>query len=280
MDRLLDLVGLKSYPTSPTVRRGMSVGINVHVDASRFAEIRAAGFDTVLLDWVSAYPPDFYEDLFARARAAGLAVFVTGFPQDVDLVESAQELFGRHGHAISYAAVRNEPDLARFYSGSIGQLAEDIRAVWAVKQTRARHVQLVAPCFSALHSSARPNWQEKEPLVAALAKMGVVSLVDVIGLHAYQRTPDAVERYVREQIRIFRAAGWHQPVFVSEFGWRSAEVGEKKQGLYLVNTLAQLSRLPDVAGMAIYELQDGAGGSYGVLGKKTWGRIETALETK
>lgn len=291
--RLLDYFHLAPYPAAPKIARpaGLAFGINAHLERDRFPEIAANGFDTVLLDWSPEIDPIFYGEILFRAKDAGLKVFVTGLPKDGAIAEHARALFGRHGAMIDYLAVRNEPDLARFYDGTIKEFANDIRIVWAVKRTRAPHVKLVAPCFSNLGRSAREGWRDKEALIREITFYGIPGqFVDFIGVHLYQRTPDAATRYFHELVLAYRRAGWPQKFFVSEFGWESqaSHYGgsggggqfwvdrRERQALYVANTLARLSHDPDVAGAAIYSLNDdpAAGEFFGVYGKPAWERVK------
>ncbi|MGH6893188.1 MAG: hypothetical protein ACREEP_13100 [Dongiaceae bacterium] len=279
--RILDLLGLAPYPKHPSVGRlkDFSLGLNCHVNMTYFSEIRAAGFDTVLLDVVEGYDPG---RLFEAAKSAGLKIFITGFDDSVE--KKAGPLFRLHGEYIDYCAVRNEPDLARFYSGSLEQFADEIRVVADLKSEHAPHVKIVAPCFSSLGSSARPGWRDKRSLIDRLGRIlgADRGKIDILGHHVYKDTPDEVGRYVRTLREWYRAAGFQQPIYISETGWRSKKIGEEKQATYLANVLAQLSRLSGVCGAGIYEAQDDPPGSYGLRRgdgreKKSWERVRRCL---
>ena len=276
--RLLDSLGVASYPEAPRIPRppGFSFGVACHVNGDHFAAIKAAGFDTVTLDYVpEGYEGGFYERLFGDATDAGLKVYITDLKKEEDVFM----LLKQHGRHITWLNPVNEPDLARFYGGSLESLVHRIHRTALFKRSVAPHVLLVAPSFSALGSSARPGWRDKPALIRNLTRLGLRRCVDVIGIHAYKKTPDKVAAYVSDLIGVYRRNGWTQKAFVSEFGWRSAEpsVGQEVQATYTANTLSQLARNSDVVGVAVYELLDGEGGSYGVYGKKAWERIRKGL---
>lgn len=288
--RILDSLGVASYQDAPRIPKptGFSFGVACHINGDHFAAIKKAGFDTVTLDYVPAgYEGGFYEKLFSDATAAGLKVYITDLKKEEDVFT----LLKNHGRHISWLAACNEPDLARFYDGSMQQLVDRIHRVALFKRNLAPHVVLVAPSFSALGSSSRKGWQDKPALIREATKLGLRRWVDVIGIHAYKDTPDKVDRYVRDLIRVYRQNGWRQQAFVSEFGWKSKEasVGQETQALYTVNTLAQLAGNRDVVGAAVYALlndwdeEKQEWGSYGVKEdetgreKKAWKRITKCL---
>lgn len=281
--RLLDAFHIASYPAHPRIarREDFAAGINVHADGSSFEQIKAAGFDTVLVDWSPEWEQITFRDLLTDARGRWrLRTFVTGFPKDGGpIVEQARELFSTHGDKLDFAAIRNEPDLWDYFEGTPQEYVEEARAVWAEKQVRASHVKLVGPCLSALGSSAKKGWQDKEEVIGDLGRLGLPNFVQITGQHIYQRTPDAVMRYYQKARKWYRHAGFGQPMFVSEFGWRSPKHPQERQARYIANTIAMLSREPDVVGAAVYVCNDdmAAKDFFGIRGKKAWSRVAEVL---
>ncbi len=99
--------------------------------------------------------------------------------------------------------------------------------------------------------------------------------VDFIDQHVYENSPGEIIEDFEDgkcNFNLFGCWSWKfhslysvysdaglgdKPIWLTEFGWKSNEVGEAAQGANIVDLLTRLSARPRFEAAFIYELQDG-----------------------
>jgi hypothetical protein len=205
-----------------------------------------------------------YDDIVSEARARGIEVYASlvgtpawatdgspgiGVPRDVAdwrafVSDSARRYRGR----VKAWGVWNEPNLGGFWSGSRAQYVDVLLRPAAEEIRKADPDALVCGPELAHLKSGGADWYDW--LVDVLRRAG--DALDVVTHHVYDRDGngdvtrkldasttfggdpdfwDLVPPSVREVLRYARAT---QPVWLTETGWASDEVGEANQSRYLV----------------------------------------------
>ncbi len=198
----------------------------------------------------------------------------SGYPKD-DVARKHWRMFvhavvERYIQQITYFEIWNEPNNAKFWQGSVDEFfnyilkpaAEEIKAVDPSKQ-------VVAPTLMA-RADARIS---PDYFIRQLGKLGAANYIDVISQNVYEATPrDVIDQFEKGDFscfwiackqnydaffKLYDEAGMKdKPVWVTEFGWRTDKVGQKRQANYLADTLVRFSRRPRFIGAFIYELKD------------------------
>jgi polysaccharide biosynthesis protein PslG len=293
-------------PASPAAAVEASpFGINIHAPQGEelnalLDRVQAAGIGWVRIDFIWAwvepardtYDWRVYDAIVAAARARGIEVFatlaytpawatsgpaVTGVPNDPGqwaevCSAAAQQFRGK----IRYWGVWNEPNLAKFWSGSRQQYL-DI---------------LLKPCADAIHA-ANPAAQVGGPDLAHLTSgdsdwydwlndvlVAAGDRLDFITHHVYDSDGhrdvgdrldgstvfgnrpslwDVVNPSVEEVLR--NAGAWGKPFWLTETGWDSANSGETQQASWYGGLLNDwLTGAPERSWLNkvfFYELADG-----------------------
>lgn len=243
-----------------------------------------------------------YDDIVREARSRGIEVYASlggtpawasdgplgiGVPRDVAdwrafVFESAKRYRGR----VKAWGVWNEPNLGDFWAGSRTQYVDVLLRPAAEEIRRADPDALVCAPDLAHLKSGGADWYEW--LLDVLRRAG--GEIDVVTHHVYDRDGhgdvtrkldasttfggnpdywDLVPPSVREVLREARAS---QPVWLTETGWASDQVGEANQSRFLVGLYSdwfgKAGELPWVRKIFAYELVDD--GSEGVA---RWGLL-------
>lgn len=198
-----------------------------------------------------------------------------GVPKDAVARERFREfvraMVERYVDDVHYFEVWNEPNLERFWTGSVEEYVNCllIPAYEEVKRVDPEK-KVVAPGLALLHSSARIKVDD---FFRVLGWYEAYRYVDIVSQHIYEDRPrDIIEQFEdgnyeclwfvcwknRDGLHsIYRRAGFgNYSIWITEFGWKSNETGEERQGKYLVETLDLLARRRVFGAAFIYELYD------------------------
>ncbi len=117
----------------------------------------------------------------------------------------------------------NEPDVARFYSGSPEKLAE-------LNQQAYEALKAVDPGITVVSSSMSGSGTALPFLQRYLAAGGGNS-ADVIGYHFYvgKRTPEAMLEQIEQVKSALHQAGVNKPLWNTETGWRFSNDDQNKE---------------------------------------------------
>ena len=210
-----------------------------------------------------------YDDIVREARARGIEVYASlvgtpawatdgspgiGVPRDVaDWRAFVSDSASRYRGRVKAWGVWNEPNLAGFWSGSRAQYIDVLLRPAAEEIRKADPDALVCGPELAHLKSGGADWYDW--LLDVMRRAGDV--IDVVTHHVYDRDGDGdvtrkldasttfggdpgywdlVPPSLREVLRYVRAS---QPVWLTETGWASDEVGEANQSRYLVGLLSE-----------------------------------------
>ncbi len=265
----------------------------------RFDKVEAAGIGWVRIDFVWALvesQPDFYDwslydEIVAAAQVRGLQILaiiaytpswatdgppITGVPRDVaDWEEFCFLAAKRYGQTIRSWEVWNEPNLPHFWDGSRGDYIDLILRP-AADAIRAANpdAQVGGPALAHL-ISGDTDWYRWLPDV--LEQAG--DRLDFATHHVYDSDghQDVTEKLEAETLfgeipelwdlippsvrEVLVEAEWlDQPVWLTETGWATNEVGEEQQATYYEGLLSQWLKgdpLRDwIDKIFFYEIQD------------------------
>lgn len=273
--------------------------------ASQLDQVRAAGLGWVRIDFIWAaveprkgrYDWRVYDAIAAAAKARGLQVFatlaytpawatdgpeLTGVPRNPDdwrriCFRAAKRYRGK----ITYWGLWNEPNLKQFWSGSRDQYIDVILKVGAdAIHTGNPAAQVGGPELAHLTSNGAV-WYDwlRQSLMEAGDRLDFIThhVYDSDGNHEVTSKlndstlfGDHPSRWnilspsVRE---VLESTGWtSKPVWLTETGWESSQVGESRQAGYytgLLNDWLTGKRDQDwISRIFFYELKDGPDGGY------------------
>ncbi len=180
------------------------------------------------------------------------------------------QIVGRYKGRINYWSLWNEPNAETFFRGTVNQFIQEV-FIPAAKAAKAANpdCRIVGPDLAQLSRSHWSVW-----LNTILKRAG--PYIDVISQHCYKKKPGDVlkaldgkrhfweSRSVRSIIKRRHQAD--KPFWLTEVGWRSTEIGEKKQAGYIISLLKGIARRPWIKKVFIFELRDSPGlPGYGLL---------------
>jgi len=191
----------------------------------------------------------------------------------------AQEALQHYGRQIGQVGIYNEPNLPKFGDYDPGDQGDAevcnanaradrhralaVRVYDAVKAER-RDATVSAPELSA-GTRGLEQWQRW--LDRYLAKGGARHL-DAVSLHTYRpgHTPEGLAKQQIEPVRkLMKKHGIaDKPIWITEMGWRSEQVGEQTQAEYLPRAYV-LAMQAGVERMHWYNLVDHGKGTFGLL---------------
>ncbi len=245
--------------------------------AARLDKVRAAGIGWVRIDfiwpWVEPAQDQFdwhvYDDLVAAARARGLSIYATladtpawatdgppgtGVPRSVDdWTDICFRAADRYRGRIQVWGLWNEPNQDRFWAGSRGEYIEKILkpGSTAIRSTDS-DAQIAGPDLAHL-TSGDSDWYVwlRDILQKASDR------IDIVTHHLYDRdgSRDVTKKLtndtqfggtpslwplVNPSLReVLRNTGWFgRPVWLTETGWASDQVGETTQAADLSGLLS------------------------------------------
>jgi Glycosyl hydrolases family 39 len=265
------------------------IGINTHLpSAAELDKVVDAGLTHVRMDfnwWMMQPAPGQWEwattdRMVQDAAARGLVIYPTlayapawagGGPQHNGVPTRPEDWYVfvssvvvRYGHAIHHWGIWNEPNYEHFWAGSLEAYVELVRVARdAVKNFQA--VGLV--CGPELAMEDDWAWW----LMTILQRGG--AYFDVITQHTYQDDGRAALRRVAGQPWPWRpttrsimeeTGHGHKPLWLTETGWDTAEVGEESQASYYDQLLESVADYP-IDAVLFYRLTDEPTVHWGVL---------------
>ncbi|MDO8516458.1 MAG: cellulase family glycosylhydrolase [bacterium] len=231
------------------------------------AVVAAYGSRGIKMHWILGYTP-------AWASVSGA---MSAVPKDANAVEHFRKfvraLAERYRYDVNYYSVWNEPNGLVYWEGSVDEYIDYLLVpAWEEIKAVDPSKKLVGPDLALLGS---PHITI-EDFFAGLDKRNAGQYFDIIAQHAYADTPaDILEIFEDGSfaidfwfIQLFKT---HEallkifdgttglkgkPVWLTEFGWRSDKVGEKRQANYIVETLHLISGNPRFQNAFIYDIRD------------------------
>lgn len=206
---------------------------------------------------------------------------LNGVPKDAVARERFREfvraVVERYKDDIQYFEVWNEPNLERFWIGSVDEYIDYwlIPVHEEVKRVD-QNKKVIGPGLALLNSSARI---QVDDFFKVLGWREAHRYLDAISQHAYEGKPSGiVEQFERGDYQclwffcwkkrdslyeIYERTGFgNHPIWLTEFGWRTDKVSETRQAEYIVETLQLLAYRPRFYAAIIYELKDGPSPQY------------------
>jgi hypothetical protein len=274
--------------------------------------VKAAGIGWVRIDFVWAYVqpgPDIwdwsvYDAITAAAQARGIQVFaslaytpgwatdgpdLTGVPADPQRwTEFCRRAAQRYRGSIRYWGLWNEPNLPKFWSGNRRQYLDVILKPGADAIHAGNPDALVGGPELAHLTSGDADWYYwlRDAIQEAGGKLDFVThhLYDssgngdvtekLTGSTLFGSRPEfwgSVSPSLRE---VLKETGWYpgRPVWLTETGWESREVGESRQATYTAGLLTDwytgASGRGWISKLFLYELKDGTAAD-----SPSWGLI-------
>lgn len=272
-------------------------------------QAQAAGIGWVRIDFVWAYVETsqdhfdwrIYDSIAAEARERGIEVyatlaytpqwatqgpFFTGVPDAADWADFCSRAAKRYKGQIRYWGLWNEPNLEHFWAGTRQQYI-DIILKRGADAIHAGNPDAKAGGPELAHLTAgEADWYDwlRESLVQAGGKLDFVThhVYDVdgpqdvtkklAGKTLFGDRPslwDTVNPTVEE---VLKNAGWTGPVWLTETGWETDEVGDAKQAEYLAGLLREWftgrSGRTWIDKIFVYEMDDAD-----TPEKPTWGLV-------
>jgi hypothetical protein len=218
-------------------------------------------------DFVQPTGPDQYDweamDTFIEnLRSRGLNIFATiGYtpawangghsdnsypPVDVNQWKTFVEAsVTRYQDKIKYWGIWNEPDLYKFFKGSLHQYIFDVlipaaEAIHNVEQATGKNFFVCAPEVSG----------DEYYIVQTLLFAGDV--VDVVTGHCYDNTSG-----IMGKVNSYLEVCGSKPFWLTETGWDSGEFGEYGQANRIYDLLLKIKIKPEVKKVFIYHAADG-----------------------
>jgi len=269
--------------------------------------VQAAGIGWVRIDfiwyWVEPardqYDWRVYDAIAAAAKARGIEVFaniaytpawatsgaaVTGVPDPAEWAEVCSEAAKRYRGSIRHWGVWNEPNLDKFWAGNREQYVDVLLKPCADAIHAANPAAKVGGPDLAHLTSGDTDWYVwlREILVDAGDKLDFVThhVYDsdghrdvgdrLDGSTVFGNRPslwDVVNPSVEEVLK--NAGWWGKPVWITETGWDSTNVGESQQAAWYGGLLNDwLTGNPDRSWLQkifFYEMVDGPPAGWGIL---------------
>ena len=311
LSRVAATIALGLFAAVPAARaraaEGSPYGVNVHAPEGetlmRLLDlVREARIGWIRIDfiWGRVEPVKgtrdyrLYDDIVREARSRGIEVYASligtpawasdgppgnGVPRDVAdwrafVSESARRYRGR----VKAWGVWNEPNLGRFWAGSRAQYVDVLLRPASEEIRKGDPDALVCGPELAHLTTGGADWYGW--LLDVLRRAG--DTIDVVTHHVYDRGGNASTTFggdptfwsrVAPSVReVLRAAHAGQPVWLTETGWASNEVGEASQSRFLVGLYSDWfgrpGELPWVRKIFSYELIDD-----GSVGIPRWGLL-------
>ncbi|NMB99895.1 MAG: family 1 glycosylhydrolase [Thermoanaerobaculaceae bacterium] len=182
-------------------------------------------------------------------------------PRDVEeWKEYVRTIVSRYKGRINYWTLWNEPNSRTFFRGSLDQFIDEvfIPGIQAAKEANP-NAKIVGPDLAHLKGAKWDLWLEE-----ILTRAG--KDIDIISHHCYKSKPKKVKRNLQGVVppwdppavkKILQETNClDKPFWLTEVGFRSNKVGEKKQEEYLVNFLQMNEKMGWIDKVFIYELRD------------------------
>jgi len=242
-------------------------GINAHVpDSARLAKVREAGLGWIRIDmnWFQIETSNGHfnwgaiDNAVSAADTYGLYIFATlaytpgwanggqhhSYPPSNpnDWTDFVQTAVNRYRNSIQHWGMWNEPNLDGFWKGSRSQYINDIlingaNAVRAVDSS----AKVCGPELAHLSSGDWDDW-----LQDCIAQAS--GHIDILTHHCYGDSHGEVTDKLEDDPvwpwdppsvkQVLQDAGWWgRPVWLTETGWQSADVGEGNQANYYTGLL-------------------------------------------
>lgn len=286
--------------------RPVSIGVNAHgADSDR---VRAAqlGWARITIRWSAIHPSPGVWQLaeldrdVAATRAHGLEVLAilshtpewlgggphgTIPPADLEAwSELVERLARRYRGRIAAYEIWNEPDVGDLGPGIGWQRDLDVEpryvdllhAAATIIRAEAPGTLIVAPALSSASTARTAQlWRQLETTV--FADGAAVDDVDIVSVHQNVLDADApgewLVRLLSRKLYPLSAEAptlAKKPLWITELGWQSEEVGETRQRQYLEQALTQMTGVADwprcdnvgnyrITAAFIYKLRDDAG---------------------
>lgn len=177
---------------------------------------------------------------WASARPAESSAYSPGFaaePRDIeDWRNYVRTVATRYKGQIRYYEIWNEPNLQRFYSGSVEQMLILAREAYLILKQVDPLIAVVSP--SATGANSGLSWLEE------YLRRGGKAYADVIGYHFYvaPKSPEAMVRLIRKVQQIMKKYGVsNKPLWNTEAGWpiaNSQSRADSKQVSFFKNMKA------------------------------------------
>lgn len=184
---------------------------------------------------------------WASARPAEPSAYSPGFaaePKDLeDWRNYVRKVATRYKGRIRYYQSWNEPNLQRFYSGTVEQMVALSRDAYLILKEVDPSITVVSPSAtgdrrSAPGDSSGPSWLEE------YFSRGGGTYADVIGYHFYvgRNPPEAIVPLIKKVQRIMAKYGiGNKPLWNTEAGWaiaNSRNSGDSKRGVLTTDKAA------------------------------------------
>ncbi len=124
----------------------------------------------------------------------------------------------------------------------------------------------------------------------SLYDAGGGSFFDGLGIHPYRTSSPETKEFnigtlvdsLNQAAGVISNHGGGKKIWITEFGWKSSEVGDTAQGNYLARSLILAASVPSVDKIIQYKLYDNDGGSYGIAKsdfskKESFNTVATAI---
>jgi len=227
------------YPRVSPITNNFWLGVDIHTLASpgHLEMAKTAGFDHVLFDNPQEYASPSLTEITNGCAKAGLQALIlqSTDPEYIKLVDAT---------VLCHLTI-NEPNSRRFWTAGAEALVVEYRKL------RENAKQPIIGGNLVSNSGANP-----EQWVKDLWKYGADECLDFIGIHVYDDAGRPALKQYEWMLKMYRKAGFRQPVWCSEFGFPSRGFGNspEKQARWLTYVLSRLSRKLDCAGAVVYEL--------------------------
>jgi len=234
-----------------------------------FDEVQACGIDWIRIDflWMWVEPGQdtwdwsLYDNLVAEARARGLRIFatmqhtpswatsgseITGVPNDAaDFYDVCYQAASRYVDAIEHWGMWNEPNLDNFWEGTRQQYIDIILKNGAnAVHTANPNAKVCGPELAHLTSGDK-DWYAwlDDCIVQAFNELDIVTH-HVYGGGGHGEVTDKLEDppswpWDPPSVKqVLQDAGWlGNPVWLTETGWQSNDVGQTNQANYYTGLL-------------------------------------------
>jgi len=205
-----------------------------------------------------------------------------GYPplNGADFAAFVEKVVGRYKASIQHWGIWNEPNLAQFYNGTRDEYLTRILTPGIDGILRANPAAKVVGPDLAHRGNLKTKESWYEWLQAILAREG--KRIGIISHHVYKipsrfelwwnlegpEIPFISKKCLRPALSKFKCAD--KPVWITETGWRSDDIGEKKQADYYAQFFDGIASRTWIQKVFLYHLKDGPGE------KEQWGLISSA----
>ncbi len=270
----------------------LPVGVNIHTASDPdVAKMKAMGATWVRIDvpwWqVEPGPPEMFPRNFqvldrvvAQADRLGLRIFaslggtpgwasstgkVNGVPSAERWRAFVRAVIDRYP-SLRHIGVWNEPNLEEFWSGSAMEyLTVLLRPAYEEIKAKDPSLKVLGPELGLYASKSRKKMKE---YLKKIRQGRYDRYIDIVTLHTYHEDVHEFREKLGDLRRAVLRYGFaNKPVWLTEFGWDSNEVGETAQGFRLAEALQLLARMPWIEQAFLYEMRDdpGHGPKWGLL---------------